>query len=236
MRLTFFILLFVTIVGCQKDESSTTINQTLPFFDEVELNDAFDVYLTQDTIFNLKIEGNNIFAESVTYSVENNKLIIDNTSNKKWLHPKNNKIKLYISADSLKFVKANETCFIRTTNPIVSNEFGLVMAGKLNMAELELNCNSFYFWNNHPCGGKLFLHGKTKFLKIWNAAIMTVDAKNLIAEQALVENNSQGNCDITVNNIFEYSIGSTGDINLYGAPPQIILLKPIYSSGKLYQH
>ena len=85
-------------------------------------------------------------------------------------------------------VMASGGCDIKTSNPITSNEFGLVLMGKVNHANLELDCNNFYYWNNFPCGGNLTLYGKTNILDLWNFAIMSIDAKNLIAQNAKIEN------------------------------------------------
>ncbi|MBA3901647.1 MAG: DUF2807 domain-containing protein, partial [Bacteroidetes bacterium] len=116
-----------------------------------------------------------------------------------------------------------------------SDDFGIVMSSKLNQANLELGGKSFHFWNNFPCGGKLTLSGNTEILKIWTFSIMSVDAKNLHAEYALIENSSKGNCEVFVSGKLEYSIHGTGDIHLYGNPKQVIL-NEINSSGKLLSY
>ncbi len=106
---------------------------------------------------------------------------------------------------------------------------------KANQANLELACNSFYYWNNFPTGGKLTLTGAVDILTLWNTAIMSVDAKELTARSALVDNSSKENCEITVLEKLEYSISGVGDIHLYGSPREIIE-NEISSSGRLIQH
>ena len=108
------------------------------------------------------------------------------------------------------------------------------MASKLNEAVLQLNCTTFYYWNNHPCGGKLTLSGTVQNLRIWNFALMSVEAKDLTAYDALVENSSQGDCEVTVTGKLEYSIKNSGNIYLHGHPPQIVL-KEKTSTGELIQ-
>lgn len=233
---TLLILLSLLILfSCEEENLTESILSELPPFNEIELNSPFDVYLKEDTSFFIEIYGNENIIEDIDFKVENNILKIINVSNSKWLTPTKNKIEIYISSKQLSKVSANETCNILTLNPITSSEFGLILKSKANQANLELDCSTFYYWNNSPCGGMLTLYGKTERLKIWNYALMSVDAINLIAQQALVENSSLGDCKVTVINKLEYSIFGVGNIHLYGSPAEIIENQST-SSGQLIQH
>lgn len=232
---SFIIVMFLCFTCCNKESvENSYIEKRLPQFNEIELNGVFDVYLRQDSTYNLKIQANDNWIDQIHVKVENNKLIIDNESRKRWMRPKEEKVKLYITSNRPKKITANETCYIETVNPIISEEFGLIMTSKLNQANLELDCKTFYYWNNHPCGGKITLRGKAAEIKLWNFAIMQVDAKNLISEYALVENSSKGVCEVNVQSKLEYSIHGSGNIHLYGNPSEIIEHK-VTSSGKLVQ-
>jgi len=92
----------------------------------------------------------------------------------------------------------------------------------------------FYYWNDFPCGGLLTLSGKAESLKLWNYAILSVDAKYLTAKTAIVENNSQGDCTVNVGEKLNYSITNKGNINLYGSPTEIIE-GVLNSSGQLIE-
>ncbi len=227
--ITFVIFLF----SCKKENTEKSVlHDNLPAFDEIELKSVFDVYLIQDTVYSVKVSGNEDMIKNVIIETDNNVIKIKNTTKLKWLRPGDNKIKLYISSDRPKKITAFETCNIQTVNPIISNEFGIILGSKLNQADLELNNNIFYFWNIHPCGGKLTLRGNTNNLKIWNFAIMSVDAVNLSAGYGLISNHSQGDCSVHINDVLDYSIYGEGNINLYGNPGQITLTGQT-SSGRL---
>lgn len=235
-RYYLFISLLLFSLSCKKEkfEETTLAYEDLTLFDEIQLNSVFDVFLTQDTIYSLKITGSDEIIKQVSYSIENHILSINNEYKPKWLAPKHNKVKLYISSNRPKKIIAKQTCYIETVNPIISDEFGIIMGNKLNMANLELNCNIFYYWNDHPCGGKITLSGTTNILRIWNFAIMSIDARNLTTSYALVENTSKGDCEIVVTDKLEYSIHGTGNIYVGGEPNEIIA-KEITSSGKLIE-
>lgn len=224
----------IAISGCSEDANlKETVKYDLQAFKEIELNDAFDVYLYQDSIYSIEIEADQDFINSVEYSVKDSVLTVDYASGKRWRNPKINKVKLTIRGNQPRKLQANESCFIRTGNAIVSDEFGLVLFGKLNQAELQLDGRVFYYWNNHPCGGKVKLTGKTDQLKLWNFAIMQVDASGCESRYGLVENYSKGDCKIRVTEKLDYSLQGEGNIRLTGNP-QLQMLQQT-STGLLIQ-
>jgi hypothetical protein len=233
MKTNLLLLTFLFLLSsCEKENMVTSVILNPDPFSEIELNSSFDIFLIEDSIFSLEITG---YAENVAnihFVVEDSVLKIYNERKYSWTTPAKNKTEIYIRSNSLNKVTATEACRIHTLTPITSQEFGLILGNKTNEASLELNCNTFYYWNNNPCGGKLTLYGKSKKLKIWNCAIMSVDAKDLITEYAHIENNSRGDCQVTVLDKLEYSIGGTGNIYLYSSPKEIIQ-NNISSSGRL---
>ncbi len=221
------------LTSCSKEfDNETVVINDIPPFDTIWIKSVFHVYLIQDTLFSVKIQGRKEFIDGIICKVENNKLILDNDTRGMWLSPETNKIKIYISSDSIKKVTVDETSFVETLNPIITEHFGISLGNKLGMANLELNCDNFYFWNNHPSGGMLTLRGYTRTMGLWNFAIMSIDASGLIAEDAYVENYSKGDCKIRVTGTLWYGVYGTGNIYLYGETNQIFPLENTLT-GKL---
>jgi hypothetical protein len=235
MKCVYLVVSLLVLTSCEKgidDSELTTIQKDLPVFKEIELHSVFNVYLIQDTVYSIRIVGSEDFAKQTVFKVVDNVLRLENDFRLKWLRPEDNKVSLYISCDSLEKITAVQTCYIETVNPIKSDEIGVVFMSKLNQAQLELECNTFYYWNNFPCGGRLTLSGTTEKLKISNYALVSVDASNLLAYNAIVSNSSLGICEVRVINRLEYSIYGEGDIYAYGKPDQVIAGE-ITSSGRL---
>jgi hypothetical protein len=208
------------------------IEQSLAEFDTITFNSAFEVYLIQGNENIIKIEGAEKIIKKVDFSISNNTLILKNNFKGSWLYPNKNKIKLYITVNRLSRIKALETCNIQTMNTLIGTEIGLVMASKLNEATLDVNCNTFYYWNNFPCGGKIKLSGIVNELKIWNIALMAVDAKDLVSNYVLISNSSKGDCKVNCLQYLTYSILGEGNIYLYGNPQTIVKVEES-STGKL---
>jgi len=234
-KIVVFLVSLTAFFSCKKDTITVSRFSDLATFTQIELNSSFDVYLKEDTSYSIKIVGNEEVIANITLKIEENVLKIGNKTRRKWLSPKSNKVELYINSKQLKEISANETCNIKTSGPITSDAFGLILRSKLNEANIELDGHQFYYWNDFPCGGKLTLSGKTDELSILNVAIMTVDAQNLIVNNASIDNRSRGDCLITVLNKLEYSITGAGNIHLYGSPHEIVKLQET-SSGRLIQH
>lgn len=231
---TLLILSAVSLFSCKKSMEEVTIEKSLNEFDTLTVNSVFDIRLTQGTENSIRLEGAQKILENVEIRVENNTLTLSNSFKGNWLHPKKNKIKVYITTNGIQRINSNETSNIQTTNALTGDEIGLVMTSKLNEASLEVSCNSFYFWNNHPCGGKVVLTGQTNELKVWNYALMAIDASGLNTPIASVENNSKGDCRIQCFSKLTYSILGSGNIYLTGNPAEIIKVTES-SSGKLIQ-
>lgn len=236
MKQQLILLCFLNLfISCKKEiVDANRVIDIVPF-EQIELNDAFELFVTEGDHYSIEIIGAEKIIDLIDVNIINKTLFIDDTRKIKWLSPKKNKIKIYVTSLPLKKITAVEGCSIQTLSAITSLEFGLVLKGKSNEANLELDCNTFFYWNNFPSGGKVTLSGKTEMLKIWNFAIMSVDAKDLTAQHAIIENNSQGDCEVTVLNKLEYSINEKGNIHLYGKPSEIIS-NNLVSSGRLIQH
>ena len=228
-------LMSVMLFSCQDNTiNETTRIEKLPPYKYLDLDGVFNVYLVQDTAFYIKIASIGDSPENISVSIENETLFLTDHTKNKWLNPETNKINLFVHADKLNSIYAHATCNFETVNPIISEQFSLIMGGETKLMEgrLELNCKNFVYWNSHLCGGKLTLTGNVDNLAVYTFSTAAVDASNLVSSQAHIENNSKGDTRIFVKNKLEYSIRGTGNIYLRGNPPEIVLDEKT-SSGEL---
>ncbi|MEQ8908135.1 MAG: DUF2807 domain-containing protein [Vicingaceae bacterium] len=221
MRKLLTYLLIFGAFACGKDDESIRKKESLPPFHSIEINDSFEVYLVEGNEYSIEMEGAESFVDKMKFSVSDCTLVLSNEKIIKWNDPKDNTLKLWLTAKQLKFLKANETCDIKTVNPITTYEFGIVLGSKANQANIQVNNEVLYYWNDFPCGGKLTLSGKTTELKLWNTAIMTVDASALQAKRGFIENDSKGNCIASISDYLEYQIEGEGNVIVYGQPGTI---------------
>lgn len=236
MRFTIYIAIILLLISsCSKNNQVTTREVAVLTFDHIELNGAFDLILTEGEALSVSVKGYENSIEKVNFNNVADTLYVTNDRKFKWLTPKKNKIEILITSPPLKRVKADGGSYVSTTNPITTDEFGLILTGKSAEANLTLDCGVFYFWNNFPTGGKVTLTGTTDILKLWNTALMSVDAENLICTTALVENYSKGDCIVNVQEDLAYRIDGSGNIQVHGNPG-VVVNNGINSTGALIIH
>lgn len=225
MKPFFLISSIFILASCNKDKDNVEVTREVDAFTTVHLNSTFNVSLMEDSSYYIEIIGKAKIVNQIEIVNENGVLSIERGSSNDWLSPQSNKVEIIIHSLPLSEVYANETCNIKTINPITSNEFGLVMKEKASEATLDLDCTTFYFWNNQPTGGKVILRGQCYALKLWTTALITVDANDLTCEYCIVDNGSKGDCSVRVNTLFEYRLKDNGNINIYGSPTQTNVLE-----------
>lgn len=213
-------LLFITtlllILSCSKDEETLHLYHHTEAFHTLQLNDAFEVEIIEQADYGIEIIGSESFVEKTVFSVQDCTLSIRNDKKYKWTDPGGNTIKIVVKGMGLKAVHANESCQIKSLNPITTREFGIILKSKTNTADILVDNQIFYYWNNFPCGGKLTIRGKTNELKLWNYAIMSVDASALQAKIGYIENASKGDCTVNLSERLDYKIEGEGNIIVYG--------------------
>lgn len=210
--------MLLSLLSCKKEEEKVQLIFGLDAYHTIELNDAFEVELIEQEKYEIEIHGIESFAKKTVFSIQDCTLSVRNDKKYKWTDPSDNTVKLIIKGNGLKKVSANESCIISSLNAITTREFGIILASKANTADIILDNKICYYWNNFPCGGKLTLRGKTEELKVWNYAIMTVDASALQAKSGIIENYSKGDCSVNISDQLEYLIDGEGNIILYGDP------------------
>lgn len=229
--------LLICSISCQDSDlqETTRVVHLKPFY-SMELHSVFEVYLLQDTTFNITVTGDSEVIGDVLFSIEDSVLTVSNGNKRKWLNPGTSRVKLYVNSNVLSSINIYETCYIKSLDPIISESFIIINQPTPRLCEIDIELDNSYFlyWNNYQCGGRINLRGRTDYLETHTFALMTLDAKYLIADYAFIETRSKGDCEVNVQQQLEYSIHDAGNIYLHGTPDEIIL-KERTSTGKLIQ-
>lgn len=233
MKKVFLFFSLAFIISCNKEKIDTkTI--VLDDFNTIILNSSFDIILSKSTTNYIEISADeNMIEDIVIEDYLTDTLMIKNEFRRKWLHPKTNTPKLTIYYKSISLIKANSTCYIETNNPIKEDYFGLILSAKTNTAYLELDCKNLYYWNNYPCGGLLTLYGKADHIQLWNDALMSINAENLVAKKAFIDNTSKGDIQVNVTDSLTYNIYGSGNIILSNTT-EVIKKEEVTGTGSLF--
>ncbi len=224
MRTLCFISLLLVLCSCSKDEEVVKTFD-LETFNKIEFDDSFEVRFHTSQEFRIVASGTERFIEDLKVVFQGDSVLVENKVKAAWLRPESNKVFLDIYCDSLLQIKANESCRISTVDTLRSDDLLLIVGSKLNIADLKVNCRVFGYYNVFPCSGVMTFSGKADQLNIWNDALMEVEASELTAGRAFVENRSGAICKVKVLDEFTYSILNRGDILLSGDPDLITLIE-----------
>lgn len=224
MNRLVYIAILLAFISCSKNSEVVKTFEEGEFR-KIEFNDAFEVVFHTSTDFRIVATGSERFIEGLEASFHGDSVVIDNKVKAAWLRPESNKVRLDIYGDSLLQIKASESCTITSVDTLYSADLLLIVGSKLNIADLKLSCAVFGYYNVFPCSGVMTFSGKTDQLNFWNDALMEVDASELTANRALVENRSGAVCKVKVLDELSYSIFNRGDIFLSGNTDKIILME-----------
>jgi len=225
------VLAIFSLIACSKDNDTVEIKE-LPTFSGLFVNSSFNIEIHPDTAFKIVLSGSADIIEEIDVSMIADTLVIENNFSAEWLRPRDNSIQIDLYCDSLKRIVLNESCNLTSSGPMRSDEIGLIAVSRLNIVDLEFDANTVFYWNNFPCNGSIVFSGATENLKIWNTALMSVDASNLSSSYVLVENDSGVECRVIANAVLEYSITGAGNVLVSGSP-DVISAGELTGSGQL---
>ena len=219
--------------SCKKDGAGDIITKSFDIqnFHTIEVNGTFDIVLIQDTVCSIEFVGEQRVVDRCSSEQIGQTITLSGSKRGEFLRPNEKFTVVYIHVDTLSRINVNSDCAIKTQNALTGNEIGLVVGTRFLEAELELNCATFYYWNN-PNGTHLILTGQANKLKIWNAGLGTVDASAVNTPYVEIVNGSQNTCKIRATQKLEYSLTSVGDILYFGNPTEI-LARTIDGTGEL---
>lgn len=218
-----FILL--TAVSCSKNPDADFVTREIPVtdFHTITIDGVYEIELVQDTVCKVTMTAPPRVFEKNTITVSDSVLTMHEKHGGRWLHPRESNTKVVIHVNRLKRLDVHETCSIRTAGPLghTTDEIGMVVDyAKMMEADLELDCGTFYYWND-PNGAHVTLRGRADNLKLWNTGLAQVDAAALTAMYVLADNGSQGQLRVRAMQTLEYKLTNTGNIAYYGSPPLI---------------
>ncbi len=225
MKNYLFILFIFLITSCDNALFNTgsiiTKNIEILDFDEIYVEDIFEIYLIQDTVCKIEVKGGSNVIPNLEFNVdEDKKLTINDNNSARWSRDYD-KIKLYISVDTLRFLELNAPSKIVSQNTLITPELKIFSIADFAEIELNLNCNNCYVVNSGTSGGIINLSGETNSFTFWARASIQINAESFIANYVTVKSESIGDCSIYVNKELSVEILRSGNVYYKGNPETI---------------
>lgn len=220
--LLFFSL--ILILSCDNalfdSGSIVTKEYKLEDFNEIYIEDVFDIYLTQDTVCSLKLEGGSNLLSDINFEVRDKEFHIKNDNGANWSR-KYEQIAVHISLKDITFLKVDESANVQSIDTLKLPKITIWSITDYADIDLTIESDNFYIVNESTSGGYFTIKGETVNSGIWARGSCIIDASELKTVNTDIKTESIGDCTINVSAKLEVEISRTGNVYYKGNPSEI---------------
>lgn len=238
LSLLFVVIQVLFCFSCKKENCFDCIKRTgkiekenrlLNGFNRIIVNNDVNVFITQDSIFEVVVEaGKNIIPLIVT-EVSDSTLVIKNNNRCKWTRSYNKPLNVYVKMPFVKYITSFSSGKITSLNTITTNMFNIEIRSS---GDIELTVDNNTILSEVRNVGDLYLHGKTLNHNCNIHDNSFLYSQDLMTDYTQITTYSTGNCYINVANQLDYTILAIGDI--YCSEKPTIINKTDTGKGKIY--
>ena len=230
-----FCLLFNS---CKEENMCDCIKRTGPIvtqqrplsgFDEIFVEDNLDVFITQDSIFEVTVEAGKNLRGMITTEIREGTLYIKNNNKCNWARSYKEPHNIYIKMPIIKYITSNGTGDIKSTNVITNNTFDVRVE---NSGNIELMVNNAQVVSHIFGAGDLILHGYTNEHLSDIGGTAFLKCQDLQTKHTYLHTATTGLCYVSASDNFECKIDDIGDVYCYGSTK--IVEKQINGKGQLF--
>lgn len=230
-----FLLLCMAALGCNKpacfDEGGPVSKsaRTAIAIKKIELYDNINLVLTQDSVERITIEAPRFLTPNISTAIDQQVLTIRNNVDCNWLRNPDEIITVYVSVKSLEEITYNGSGHITSTNTLTSDRlffYSYEGAGNINVS-MQADVGGAYI---HQENADIILSGTCNRFFSYTNARGTIDFKNLLVQNMVIEYGGVRDAAIHVTNELDAIIYHTGNLYYRGTPT---IKKVTHSSGQL---
>jgi Putative auto-transporter adhesin, head GIN domain len=232
-----FIALFSS---CTKENGCDCIKRTGPIvtqkreisgFNQIYVNDNLDVYITQDTVFEVIVEAGKNIRGLISTEVRDGVLYIDNNNRCNWTRSYKEPHNVYIKMPEIKYITSNGTGNIKGLNTFTTSEFDIRTK---NSGDIELTVNNSRITSHVFGASDLTLHGYTKEHNCDIGGTAFLKCMDLRTNYTWIHTFTTGLSYVVATDSLWCKIDNIGDLYYFGFGKGKVVDKTISSSGQLY--
>lgn len=225
MKKIIYIILLFFLFSCDDTLFNTgdiiTKKIEITDFDEIFIEDIFDIYLIQDTVCKISAKGGSNILQNLEFNVDENKILtINNTNSARWSRDYDI-IELYISVDTLSLLNLNAPSNVYTQNTLITPDLKIFSIAEYAEYNIDVICNNCYIASSGTSGGIIRLNGATNTFTFWARASFQVNAEEFNANYVMVKTESIADCKIHVLKELSIEILRSGNVYYKGDPYKI---------------
>ncbi len=197
-------------------------------FDSVLAEDNLNIFITQDPVFEVKVEAGKNIVPLIKTEVVDGTLIITNNNRCNWTRSYDKPFNVYIKMPLIKYIGSEGTGNIKSLNTITTDVLNVQTK---NSGNIELTVSNSNITTYMHGAGDVTLHGTTNqhYVDIGGTAFL--NCKDLQTGYTSIHTFTTGLCNITTTKL-ACRIDYVGDVYCYGSP--VIVEETLNGTGQLY--
>jgi hypothetical protein len=223
IKITTLIVLLLTATSCFVDGLAgvrgngnvLTENRNLNSnFNEVQVQQGIQVYLTQDNTTTLKVEADENIIDLLKTEIKDNKLKIYFEKN---VYKASSK-KVFVSVAEISKISTSSGATVKTENTFTTNTLKLESSSG---SSIKVYVNAHEISSSSSSGANINIYGKSKDFYASASSGSAIDADQLETLNATAKVSSGANINIHVSGKLIANASSGGDIDYEGNPTEI---------------
>lgn len=229
--------LIILFSACKKENRCDCIKRTgsiiteireINGFDKIFVEDNLKVFITQDALFEVKVEAGENIVPLIKTEVTDGTLFIRNKNRCNWARSYNKPLNVYIKMPIIKYITSDGTSDIKSLNTITTDVFDVQTK---NSGNIELTVNNAKVISHMHGSGDLTLFGTTIEHACDIGGTAFLNCKDLQTTTTWVHTFTTGLCHVSTSNL-TCLIDNIGDVYCYGSP--LTVQKIQKGAGQLY--
>ncbi len=243
LKSLFLVVVSLLIGSCQKDQlfdfakrTGKTVTISRPIvgkFTNIYLNDDVNLVITQDTNYDIKLEGGENLLAGIETTISDSTLTIRNNNTFNWLRSYDQKITAYISLPHLLALQYNATSTVSNTDTIREDSLSVASIGGSGYINLTIKTHTVKLSITRG-SADMNIKGITGLNFIFLGSYGAFHCLDLQSTFLYMRNAGTNDCYVNAGYHFEYEIMGLGNIYYRGNPPEIS--GTITSEGKLIRY
>ncbi len=236
-KISIAFLLIVLVSSCKKENRCDCIKRTgtiitetraINGFDKFFVEDNLNVFISQDSTFEVKVEAGENIVPLVETVVTDGTLFIRNKNRCNWTRSYKKPLNVYIKMPVIKFITSNGTGNIKGLNTITTDMFDVQTK---NSGNIELVVNNSKVTSHMHGSGDLTLSGYTFEHNCDIGGTAFLNCQDLQTNITRIHTFTTGICTVNTINL-TCLIDYIGDVYCYGNPVTVQETKK--GTGQLY--
>lgn len=216
---------------CFKGNGDDTI-ETRQFssFESVLVKDFFNIYLVQDSVYKIIIEGNEKTIGLIKTDLNNGTITIDNMNKCRWSrkYKANN---IYVHSPAFRKISLEKESNLFSIDTIFADTFHVDIRASVVKVDIKLIAN-VNMLDAHAATGDFIYVGNVKNNYLYCHGTAFINCENLKSNYLGVTHQSTGDFRVNCNGWIDVKLNGTGNVYYTGDPTKISVLEKT-SSGEI---